>query len=151
MTAKAEAFADLCYPATRHAPAPVVDRTVGEDRSHLSRAAALAYLNIMRQWAIDQALACRLLGGIAPTTLHAHARDPDLILDQDRLTRISYLIGIFKALHVLHDEELADRWVTLPNRNRLFGGRSPLDYMLQGGIPAMRTVSRLLDAAAAKP
>lgn len=105
----------------------------------------------MRQWAIDDALACRLLGGIAPNTLHAHARHPDLMLDRDRLTRISYLIGIFKALHVLHGQELADRWVTLPNRNRVFGDRAPLDYMLQGGIPAMQTVRRLLDAAAAKP
>jgi hypothetical protein len=29
---------------------------------------------------------------------------------------------------------------------RIFGARTPLDYMLQGGIPAMQTVRRLLDA-----
>ena len=62
------------------------------------------------------------------------------------MMRISYLVGIFKALHILHGEDLADRWVVMPNRNRIFGGRSPLDYMLQGGAPAMQTVRRLLDA-----
>jgi hypothetical protein len=64
----------------------------------------------------------------------------------DRLTRVSLLIGIFKALHVLYSEALADRWILMPNTNRLFGGASPLDYMLRGGLPAMLTVRRLLDA-----
>ena len=56
------------------------------------------------------------------------------------------LVGIFKALHILHGDYLADRWVGMSNRNRIFGGRSPLDHMLQGGAPAMQTVRRLLDA-----
>ena len=87
-----------------------------------------------------------MLGGIASSTFYDYKRQPDRALDQDRLTRISYLIGIFKALHILHGEALADRWVALPNRNRVFGGKSPLAYMLQGGAPAMQTVRRLLDA-----
>ena len=28
----------------------------------------------------------------------------------------------------------------------LFGGQSPLGYMMKGGLPAMQTVRRLLDA-----
>jgi len=68
------------------------------------------------------------------------------VLDVDRLTRISLLIGIFKALHVLHSEALADRWVQLPNTNRIFRGASPLDYMMRGGLPAIHAVRRLVDA-----
>ena len=34
-------------------------------------------------------------------------------LGQDTLTRISLLIGIFKALHILYSEKLADAWVTV--------------------------------------
>ena len=64
----------------------------------------------------------------------------------DTLTRVSYLIGIFKALNVLHSESLADAWVQLPNKNRLFGGQTPLSYMLRGNLPAMQSVRRLLDA-----
>jgi hypothetical protein len=59
--------------------------------------------------------------------------------------RISYLVGIFKALHILFGEKLADEWVMLPNTNRIFGGESPLAYMKRGGIPAMQIVRRLLD------
>jgi len=68
------------------------------------------------------------------------------VLDADRLLRISYLIGIFKALNILHSPALADEWVQLPNANRIFGGLTPLAYMLKGGVTAMQTVRRLLDA-----
>jgi hypothetical protein len=46
----------------------------------------------------------------------------------------------------LHEQELADKWVSLPNTNRIFGGRTPLEYMIRGGIPAMQAVRRLLEA-----
>jgi hypothetical protein len=62
------------------------------------------------------------------------------------LTRISYLIGIFKALNILYSERLADKWIQLPNDNPIFRGRTPLAYMMKGGQPAMQTVRRLLDA-----
>ena len=68
------------------------------------------------------------------------------MLDTDRLTRISYLVGIFKALRILHCEALADEWVQLPNQNPIFAGQAPLAYMIRGGLPAMQTVRRLLDA-----
>ena len=68
------------------------------------------------------------------------------MLAADTLLRISYLVGIFKALHILHSEALADEWVRLPNTNRIFGGQTPLAYLLRGGLPAMQTVRRLLDA-----
>ena len=64
----------------------------------------------------------------------------------DKLTRISYLIGIYKALHILHGRKLADEWIRLPNTNAIFAGQAPLAYMVRGGLPAMQTVRRLLDA-----
>ena len=68
------------------------------------------------------------------------------MLESDRLLRISFLVGIFKALNILHGRALADEWVQLPNTNRIFGGNTPLAYMLKGGVTAMQTVRRLLDA-----
>jgi hypothetical protein len=67
-------------------------------------------------------------------------------LGPDELTRISYLVGIYKALHILLPNELADQWMTRPNDNPLFRGRTPLDYVLRG-IPAMQQVRSLVDAA----
>jgi hypothetical protein len=87
-----------------------------------------------------------LLGGMSNGPFYEMKKDPERLLDTDRLTRISYLIGIFKALNILYSEKLADSWVRLPNTNPIFGGQSPLGYMMKGGLPAMQTVRRLLDA-----
>ena len=87
-----------------------------------------------------------LLGGVTNGPFYEMKRKPDRMLDTDRLTRISYLIGIFKALHILHSSKLADEWGRLPNSNPIFAGETPLAYMIRGGFPAMQTVRRLLDA-----
>ena len=67
-------------------------------------------------------------------------------LDQDRLTRISLLTGIFKGLNILYSKKLADRWIQLPNENPMFEGETPLKYMTKGGLPAMLRVRQLLDS-----
>lgn len=134
------------YPATRHAPAAFPDLADKKVRERLSPPALKAFFNIMRKWQIRDEDARSLLGGVTNGPYYEMKRDPDRTLDVDRLTRISLLIGIFKALHLLHSEALADRWVHLPNTNRLFGGTSPLDYMRRGGLPAIDMVRRLVDA-----
>ena len=100
----------------------------------------------MRRWQVRDEDARVLLGGVTNGPYYEMKRDPDRTLDVDRLTRISLLIGIFKALHLLHSEALADRWVQLPNTNRIFRGSSPLEYMMRGGLPAIQIVRRLVDA-----
>ena len=75
------------------------------------------------------------------------ARTGQGTLRQDELTRISYIAGIYKALHILLPGELADRWITQPNDNFLFGGKPPIDYIVRAGIPGLRQVRSLLDAA----
>jgi hypothetical protein len=138
--------APLQYPATRHDPTPLVDLSLRDERERLSRSSLRAFLNIVARWQVRDEDARRLLGGIAASTFYEYKRNPERVLDQDKLVRISYLIGIFKALNILHDESLADRWVRMPNKNRIFGGAAPLEYMIRGGAPAMQVVRRLLDA-----
>ena len=101
---------------------------------------------MMVRWRLRDEDARALLGGVSNGPFYEMKRNPDRLLDADRLTRISYLVGIFKALHVLHSSRLADEWVKLPNANPIFAGRTPLDYMIRGGLPAMQAVRRLLDA-----
>ena len=134
------------YPATRYEPSPLIDLSAKNERERLSPSAIKAFFNIMQTWQVRDEDARALLGGTSNGQFYEMKKNAKRILDADRLTRISYLIGIFKALHILHGADLADRWVGMPNRNRIFGGRSPLDYMLQGGAPAMQIVRRLLDA-----
>jgi len=61
------------------------------------------------------------------------------------LTRVSLLLGIYTSLHVLHPDELADSWIARPNTNPIFGHRTPLQAMIDGGIPAMVQLRSLLD------
>jgi hypothetical protein len=87
-----------------------------------------------------------LLGGVSSSAYYEWKKNPARVLDVDRITRISYLVGIYKALHILYGDKLADEWVNLPNSNAIFGGSTPLAYMTTGGLLAMQTVRKLLDA-----
>ena len=134
------------YPQTRYQPPPLVDLASKRERERLSPAAIRVFCNIMARWGIRDEDARALLGGMSNGPFYEMKKNPDRVLDADRLTRISFLIGIFKALSILYSEALADRWIRLPNDNPIFGGETPLAYMVKGGQPAMQTVRRLLDA-----
>ncbi len=140
------ALAQLAYPAGRYQPAAVVDLTDKAERERLSPSALRAFFNTVERWGIRDEDARMLLGGLSNGPYYKWRKDPDRTLDTDMLTRISYVIGIFKALNILYGEKLADEWVRLPNTNLIFSGRTPLAYMMAGGVPALQTVRRLLDA-----
>jgi hypothetical protein len=136
----------LAYPATMYAPPALPDLSRLEERRRLSPAALRAFFNIVDRWEIRDEDARQLLGGISTGAYYELKKKPNRVQDQDRLLRISYLIGIFKALNILYSARLADKWVQLANTNTIFGGRTPLSYMMQGGALAMERVRSLLDA-----
>lgn len=118
-----------------------------EERGRLSASAIKAFVAIAAKWGLNEAQARGLLGGVASSTFHAWKTHPKgRRLDQDALTRISLVIGIYKALNIYFGKPWADRWVTLANRGPLFGGGTPIDYMLRHGQPGMVEVRRMLDA-----
>jgi hypothetical protein len=134
------------YPATRYEPPPLVDLNEKSERERMSPAAIRTFFNIMDRWQVRDEDARRLLGGVSNGPFYEMKKNADRVLETDRLLRVSYLVGIFKALNILYSETLADRWIQLANSNRIFGGQAPLAYMMKGGLPAMQTVRRLLDA-----
>ena len=111
--------------------------------------AAKLFLAIADEWSLSQQQRA-VISGVGRTTLHnwkhrVEAGEP-LTLPVDTLERLSYVAGIYKALHILYGDKLADEWIHLPNTNPIFNGRTPLADMLGGGLLAMQTVRRLLDA-----
>lgn len=116
------------------------------ERMQLSSAAIRGFLNIAKKWKLTEEQSRALLGGLASSTFHAWKTTPKRALDQDTLTRISLIIGIYKALSIYFGKPWADRWITLENRGPLFSGRTPLAYMMQRGQPGMVEVRRMLDA-----
>lgn len=135
-----------CYPVSNHTLSPLIDLSDKGERQRLSPGAVRAFFNIMARWQIRDEDARALLGGISNGPFYALKKNPHRVLEVDRLTRISYLVGIFKALNVLYSEELADAWMQRPNRNPLFAGQSALHYVLKGGLPALHTLRQHLDA-----
>jgi hypothetical protein len=135
------------YPATRYQPSPPLDLASRDERARLSASALKGFFRLAEHWQLRDEDAKQLLGGITNGPYYEMKRHTSgRVLDTDRLLRISYLLGIFSAVNVLHGQPLADEWIKLPNANRIFGGGTPLAYMIKGGPPAMSTVRRLLDA-----
>ncbi len=123
------------------------DLSNAADRRRLSESAIRVFINIAEKWNLTEVQARGLLGGVASSTYHAwKTRPASKQLDQDTLTRISLVIGIYKALNIYFQKPLADRWISLGNRGPLFAGSSPLAYMLRNGLPGMVDVRRMLDA-----
>jgi len=136
----------LAYPSSRIDASPVVDLNSKAERERLSRSALRGFFRIVERWKVRDEDARELLGGLSSSAYYEWKKKPDRVLEVDRITRISYLVGIYKALHILYGDKLADEWVNLPNSNAMFGGRTALAYMIGGGLLAMQTVRKLLDA-----
>jgi len=59
------------------------------------------------------------------------ARDVDGV-GEDRLTRLSLILGIYGDLQSFYqkDRDFAEVWVSLPNSNVKFGGVTPIEHMM---------------------
>jgi hypothetical protein len=134
------------YPKSRFEPAVLVDLNDKAERERLSSSALKGFFQLAGAWQVRDEDARELLGGLSSSAFYEWKKHPERVLEVDRITRISYLLGIYKALHILYGDKLADEWVHLPNSNPIFNGRAPLAFMLGGGLLAMQSVRRLLDA-----
>jgi len=77
------------------------------------RVALKSFFNIMEKWQCSAADQRVLLGGIGTTTYHKYRKLPEVRLPNDTLERISYVMGIHKALRILFSNkpEMAHEWV----------------------------------------
>jgi hypothetical protein len=133
-------------PLAGFSSAEAVDLSSKDVQERLSRPAIPAFFKLAQAWGIRDEAARQLLGGVSNGVFYQLKRGQKKTLDQDKLTRISLLIGIFRALNILYSRKLADAWITLPNSNPMFRRDSPLNYMIKGGVPALIRVRQLLDA-----
>jgi hypothetical protein len=115
-------------------------------RRQMSGPAMRTFLNVAAAWQLT-AEECRgLLGWPPDSTYYKYKAGHVGVLPYDMLMRISLVLGIYKDLHILYPEQdLADRWVKLPNSNPLFGGKPALALMVESGIDGLYQVRRLLD------
>ena len=117
------------------------------DRRSLSGPALRAFFRIAVLWRLTAEEQMTLLGLSSRSTFQKWKRDGDGLLGKDTLERISYLLGIYKALQILlPDEQAADAWIRRPNDAPLFAGCCALDRMLSGQVADLFVVRQYLDA-----
>ena len=116
------------------------------DRARLSEVALKAFLALMKAWDLSNGEASALLG-VSASTLDRMKRGYRPTLSQDHLTRVSALVGVYKGLHLLFVDATADEWARRPNSGPLFERETPIQAMIEGGIPRMLEVRRYVDSA----
>ncbi|MEB0033165.1 DUF2384 domain-containing protein [Undibacterium sp. RTI2.1] len=118
------------------------------DAFKLSTAGLKAFFNICRAWQLTSDQEIILLGAPSGASYENWKRSPETAhLDHDTLERISYLLGIYKALQILFPIDIyADAWIRKPNDAPLFLGKSALDFMLSGNVSDLFLVRQYLDS-----
>ena len=117
-----------------------------DDRRRLTGAAVKAVVRLAEAWGASNAEGAALLGVSESTWDRIKAGRWEGSLSQDQMTRASALIGVYKGLHLLFADGMADRWPRLPNRGPVFDRMSPVGAMIHGGIPRMLETRQYVDA-----
>lgn len=129
----------LPLPASAAPSSRSLDSTGGAGLRAFVRAAELWNLPITQQ--------LTLLGIASRSTYFKWRKEREPKLPRDTLERLSYLLGIYKALQLLlPDTRSADEWIHKPNAAPPFGGKSALERMLTGNVADLYVVRQYLDA-----
>ncbi|PKP96710.1 MAG: DUF2384 domain-containing protein [Alphaproteobacteria bacterium HGW-Alphaproteobacteria-13] len=114
------------------------------DRKDLTGPALRTFFRIADAWGLKEQEQMRLLGLESRSTFQSWKRGAVAALSKDALERISYVMGIYKALHILLPKT-ADDWVRKPNKAEPFSGRSALDRMMSGNVADLYVVRQYVD------
>ncbi len=106
-------------------------------------------LRIADAWGLKEAEQMRILGLDSRSTFQSWKRGRVAAISRDALERVSYVLGIYKGLHVLLPGS-ADEWMRKPNNSSLFGGRSALERMTSGNVSDLYVVRQYVDAQCAQ-
>lgn len=112
-----------------------------------SQVALKAFFNMSKEWGLNNDQQIILLGTPGRTTFYRWKKGETRGLSEDTLERVSYLLGIYKALHILFtSKSQANSWIYRENAANLFAGRSALDFMLHGKMANLFETRKYLDA-----
>jgi hypothetical protein len=126
-------------------PAPLSDAESAEITPEESRAMLRAAVRLFSLWQLDDKQARTLLGQPAPRTYARWKTGEVAAVPYDTARRLSYLLGIHKALRQLFkDPAAAYSWIH--RSNEAFGGQSALARMMAGDVTDLAAVRAYLDA-----
>jgi uncharacterized protein (DUF2384 family) len=115
------------------------------DSRKVAKVAIKMYFNICLQWSLTSEQMLILLGEPSTSLFYKWKRGDVSNLPKDTLERISYLSGVYKALHIIFEEKnQADSWIKRPSTD--FNGKSALDVMLGGNVVDLAGIRKYLDS-----
>lgn len=116
-------------------------------KQELAGSGLRTFFRISEKWQMSPEQQGSLLGCDDRLTLESWRRGDCAGVPHDVLFRISYVLGIYKALHTIFPNELqADGWIRRPNSAPLFAGRTAIDLIAEEGIDGLAAVRKYLDA-----
>ncbi|WP_017446630.1 MbcA/ParS/Xre antitoxin family protein [Gayadomonas joobiniege] len=119
--------------------------TLTQNPEKTAQVALSVFFNIMAAWGVRTKDQIVLLGKPAESTFYNWKKGKASNLSVDTLERISYVMGIYKALGILFPtREQADAWPKKPNK--AFNNESALAFMLKGSMTHLSDLRRYLDA-----
>lgn len=105
------------------------------------------FFRLAEEWQLSELEQCMLLGQPTSSELKAWQRGEIASADDKTLERISYLLGIYKAINLLlQDPPRARDWLRAPNDAPLFASGSALDRMLSGKVADLASVRAYLES-----
>lgn len=114
---------------------------------HQAKVGLKAFFNIAKAWGLSEDDEAAILGQPDREALCAWKDGKGPEVAEETMLRISYVLGIFKAINILLPiRERADAWISKSNTAPIFGGRSARDRMTDGDIEDLKAVRQYLDA-----
>ena len=136
---------DFVMPQLQRIEKTAYQPSVPEISDAEGQAMARATVNLFSRWAVTDAQASVLLGGLSARTWARWKTGAIGRIPRDLKSRLSNLMGIHKALRIIFTEtDRAYGWIQRPND--AFGGASALDVMLGGELTDIMRVRRYLDS-----
>jgi hypothetical protein len=116
------------------------------DSSDVDVVAVKAIVRVCKAWRVTAPEASKLAGVSERTWSRMRAENWDGSLNVDQRHRASAIVGLYKGLHLYFGDDLADKWPRMRNRGPLFHGDTPVEYMVEGGLPAILAAREYVDA-----
>ncbi len=129
----------------RTGPRLVLQPATRRAARHTSSSALKRFFSIADAWELSPLQQCRLLKIPSPQVLARYRLGQAPRLSATQQERAALIANIQHSL--THEPEARDHawaWVHEPRADAPFDGDSPLYFMLENGLPALREVARLL-------
>lgn len=113
------------------------------DENKINYVALKSFFSIANKYGLNNNQKMTILGLTNKSTYYNYRKNLKGKLSRDTLERISYILGIYKALHILFPDS-ADKWIK--QKNPVFNNKTPLEIMLQGNVADLFVIRKYLDA-----